>query len=139
MATPIAMPKLGMSMQEGRVVAWPLPLGAKVARGQIVLVIESEKAEVEIEATASGVLRHVYVAVDETVPCGTLLGAITETAAEPFDADAFRAQHDRPETPRTAGAQAAAGAAIAAAPRAAGGARKPIAPAARARARELGV
>jgi len=95
-ATPIAMPKLGMSMQEGRVVAWPLPLGARVERGQTVVVIESEKAEVEIEATASGLLRHLYVAVDETVPCGTLLGAITETASEPFDAEAFRAAHDRP-------------------------------------------
>ena len=44
MATPIAMPKLGMSMQEGRVVAWPLPLGARVARGQIGLATGWEKA-----------------------------------------------------------------------------------------------
>src|SRR5512139_41804 len=129
MPTPIAMPKLGMSMQEGRVVAWPLALGARVERGQTVLVIESEKAEVEIEATASGVFRHVYVAVDETVPCGTLLGAITETPDEPFDADAFRAANDHPESPRAASAPPPAAAAAANAPRASGG-RKPIAPAA---------
>src|SRR5512147_2741007 len=91
------MPQLGMSMQEGRVVAWPIALGERVLRGQIVLVIESEKAEVEIEATASGFLRHLYVAVDETVPCGTLLGVITETPDEPFDAGAFCAAHGRPE------------------------------------------
>ena len=100
MATPIAMPKLGMSMQEGRVVAWPLPLGARVERGQIVLVIESEKAEVEIEATASGFLQHIYVAVDETVPCGTLLGAIAASREEAFDAESFRSEHDHPEAPR---------------------------------------
>lgn len=140
MATPIAMPKLGMSMQEGRVVAWPLPLGAAVARGQIVLVIESEKAEVEIEATASGFLRHLYVAVDATVPCGTLLGAITETPDEAFDAESFHAANDHPEAPRAASAPGTATPATpAAATRAAAGARKPIAPAARARARELGV
>jgi len=138
MPTPIAMPKLGMSMQEGRVVAWPLPLGATVARGQIVLVIESEKAEVEIEATASGFLRHTYVAVDATVPCGTLLGAIAETQDEPFDAESFRIAHDHPEAPR---ASATAAPRAAAAPEVAPphGARKPIAPAARARARELGL
>ena len=138
MATPIAMPKLGMSMQEGRVVAWPLPLGAAVARGQIVLVIESEKAEVEIEATASGFLRHLYVAMDATVPCGTLLGAITETPDEAFDAESFRIAHDHPEAPR---ASAAAAPRVATAPERAipRSGSKPIAPAARARARELGV
>jgi len=140
MPTPIAMPKLGMSMQEGRVVAWPFPLGTRVERGAIVLVIESEKAEVEIEATASGFFRHVYVAVDETVPCGTLLGAITETPDESFDADAFRRAHDRPEAPRAVPVQANA---ARPAPSPAAGApsavRKAIAPAARARARELGI
>jgi pyruvate dehydrogenase E2 component (dihydrolipoamide acetyltransferase) len=138
MATPIAMPKLGMSMQEGRVVAWPLPLGTAVARGQIVLVIESEKAEVEIEATASGVLRHIYVAVDATVPCGTLLGAIAASQDEPFDAESFRIAHDHPEAP-PASATAAPRAASAPERAAAHGVRTPIAPAARARARELGV
>lgn len=135
MPTPVAMPKLGMSMQEGRVVAWPLPTGARVERGRTVVVIESEKAEVEIEATASGFLRHVYVAAGETVPCGTLLAALTGTADEPFDAAAFRAAHDRPApapAPVPAGPLAAGGAA---APRA----RRAIAPAARARARALGV
>jgi pyruvate/2-oxoglutarate dehydrogenase complex dihydrolipoamide acyltransferase (E2) component len=67
------MPKLGMTMEEGRVVAWPLPLGARVEKGRTVLVIDSEKTEAEVEATASGFLRHLYVTVDETVPCGTLL------------------------------------------------------------------
>jgi pimeloyl-ACP methyl ester carboxylesterase len=141
-ATPIAMPKLGMSMQEGRIVTWPIPLGERVLRGQTVLVIESEKAEVEIEATASGFVRHRYVEVDATVPCGTLLGAITETLDEPFAADAFRAAHERPEV---AAARVPRGeemrrafVAPAAAPTPSP-ARKAIAPAARARARALGV
>ena len=97
MATPIAMPKLGMTMREGTVVDWPIALGARVDKGQTVLVIESEKAEVDVEATAAGHLRHVYVEVGETVPCGTLLAALAETPDEPFDVDAFRAEHDHPE------------------------------------------
>ena len=95
-ATPVAMPKLGMTMQEGRVVAWPVTLGSRVEKGQIVLVIESEKTEVEIEAPTSGIFRHVYVEPDTTVPCGTLLAAITNSVDEAFDADGFRAAHDRP-------------------------------------------
>ncbi|HSP96179.1 MAG TPA: lipoyl domain-containing protein, partial [Candidatus Dormibacteraeota bacterium] len=93
MPTPIAMPRLGMSMKEGRVVLWPVPLGGRVTKGAPVVVIESEKTEVEIDATQRGVLRHIYVAADATVPCGTLLGAITADGDEAFDADAFRRAH----------------------------------------------
>ncbi len=96
MATAVAMPKLGMTMEEGLVVDWAVALGASVGQGEIVLVIESEKANVEIEAPASGVLRHVYVEPGETVPCGTLLAAITDDAEVAFDADAFAAAYAPP-------------------------------------------
>ena len=49
MATPIAMPRLGLSMREGRVVAWSVAPGGRVEKGRPVVVVESEKAEVEIE------------------------------------------------------------------------------------------
>jgi pimeloyl-ACP methyl ester carboxylesterase len=99
MATAIAMPKLGMTMQEGKVVEWPVALGERVEKGQTLLIIESEKAEVEIESIATGFLRHIYVEPEETVPCGTLLAALTDAADEPFDAEAFQRAHDRPEQP----------------------------------------
>ena len=113
MAVPIGMPKLGMTMREGRVVEWPVAPGGRVEKGRPVVVIESEKAEVEIEATATGVLRHVYVPEGETVPCGTLLAAITESADEAFDAAAFqrasRSRSDSPAFSRSApGAEASA-------------------------------
>jgi len=134
------MPRLGMTMEEGTVVEWPLAVGATVEKGQVVLVIESEKSEVEIEAPASGVLRHVYVEVGATVPCGTLLGAMTASSEEAFDVDAFRRAEDRPEAPRgaTAGLQVKAPAALGAARSepAPASARKAIAPAARAAARQ---
>ena len=67
------MPKLGMTMEEGTVVQWPLAPGDPVVKGELLLLIESEKTEVEIEAPASGFFRHVYVEEGDTVPCGTLL------------------------------------------------------------------
>ncbi len=165
-ATAIAMPKLGMTMEEGRVVAWPIPVGGRVEKGRTVLVIESEKTEADIEATASGVLRHVYVPADETVPCGTLLGAITESADEPFDAAAFAASHrsagplasraggparSEPQASEVLSGRHALAFSARSGPLASEGRgrrsdlpepsspRRPIAPAARARARELGV
>ena len=109
MATPIAMPKLGLTMSEGKVLEWPIPLGGAVAKGQTVLLIESEKAEVEVEATASGVLRHVYVEPDPDalLPCGSLLAAITESPDEAFDAEAFYKENHHPEETESAGAGAA--------------------------------
>jgi pyruvate dehydrogenase E2 component (dihydrolipoamide acetyltransferase) len=99
-ATVIAMPRLGMTMEEGTVVEWPLAIGAPVSKGQSVLVIETEKTEAEIEATANGFFRHIYVEPGETVACGTLCGAISDTVDEAFDADAFAAAHASAEPVR---------------------------------------
>ncbi len=140
--TAIAMPKLGMTMEEGTVVEWPVALGQHVEKGQIVLVIESEKNEAEIEATAAGFLRHVYVDPGEVVPCKTLLAALTDAVDEPFDAETFATEHRARYGPEPAAAEpapatpaASAGPAVAAP----SPARRPVAPAARALARKLGL
>ncbi len=124
-----------MTMEEGRVVEWVAAVGDAVEKGATVLVIESEKAEVEIEATVSGTLRCVYADPNETLPCGALLGAITDSPDEPFDAEAFAREHAAPaaEPERSERAPSAP------APRRAPGERVPATPAARRRARELGV
>jgi pyruvate dehydrogenase E2 component (dihydrolipoamide acetyltransferase) len=144
MATAISMPSLGMTMEEGTIVDWPLEVGAAVARGDIVLVIETEKTETEIEAPASGILRHVYVETGETVPCGALLAAITETADEAFDAEAFRAAEDRTPEAASGGLQVRspgrpAGTTTSAKPTVSEAAPHPVAPAARAAAKKLGL
>ena len=132
----VRMPKLGMTMEEGTVVEWRVALGGRVEKGQVLLVIESEKNEAEIEATASGWLRHVYVMPGGLAPCGALLAALTETADEPFDAAAVAAA----EAPAPLKAPAAAPAVAAPS----GGAarrspRKAVAPAARVLAIRLGL
>lgn len=138
----VAMPKLGMTMREGTVLEYRVRPGERVAKGQIVLRIESEKTEVEIEAPASGVIRHLYVAPDERVPCGTFLAAITESGDEDFDPEAFRRQNERAERPPAPGARPQSAATPAPSAGASSGARgrpleRPVVPAARKRARDL--
>jgi len=133
MAVAVTMPRLGLSMAEGTVVEWHVRPGGAVERGALLLTVESEKAEVEVEAFASGVLAAVYVEPGTTVPVGALLGAIAG-AGEAFDAAAFAGSFVPPPEDSAPAAERAAPVA----PRAAGGEPK-AAPAARALARRLGV
>jgi pyruvate dehydrogenase E2 component (dihydrolipoamide acetyltransferase) len=135
-AVPVGMPKLGMTMTEGKVVAWTRAVGEPVEKGAPIVVIESEKSEVEIEAAASGVLRHVWVEAGTTVPCGTLLGAIAASMDEPLDVGAFRREHDRPEVPAPASPAAPRPVARERIAIRTGG---PVTPAARAATKALGV
>lgn len=80
------MPALGMTMEEGRVVAWLVKEGDPVARGQILLEIESEKVAYEVEAPADGVIGRILVPAEATVPVGTPLVSIlsaSESLPEP--------------------------------------------------------
>jgi pyruvate dehydrogenase E2 component (dihydrolipoamide acetyltransferase) len=144
MPTLVRMPKLGMTMEEGTVVAWQVAIGERVEKGEVLLVIESEKNEAEIEATASGFLRHTFVPEGDVVPCGALLAALTETADEPFDAEAVSAA-EAPIAPRAEPAESAPPAAGKGAPSAdaprdvAPAGRRASAPAARALAKKLGL
>jgi pyruvate dehydrogenase E2 component (dihydrolipoamide acetyltransferase) len=139
MPTPalVRMPKLGMTMEEGTVVEWRIAIGERVEKGELLLIIESEKNEAEIEATASGFLRHTFVPEGDVVPCGALLAALTEAADEAFDAEALAAAEaplapaePEPAPPARAAAPAAAAAAAG---------RRAVAPAARALAKKLGL
>jgi pimeloyl-ACP methyl ester carboxylesterase len=140
MATAVTMPRLGLTMVEGTVVEWKARPGDSVEKGQIILVIESEKVEVEVEAFSGGTLAAIYVEPGATVPIGSLLGAVTDPN-ESFDRDAF----ERAFVPELEGAPAGASAAGGVAPEVVNApARAPqsgmkAAPAARALAKKLGV
>jgi pyruvate dehydrogenase E2 component (dihydrolipoamide acetyltransferase) len=72
----IIMPKLGVMMEEGTVLRWIKAEGDEVNEGEAVLEIESDKAVVELEAPASGILMEVAIKEGESVPVGTRLGVI---------------------------------------------------------------
>ena len=72
----IQMPKLGHAMTEGTVLQWHKHAGDKVVQGEPVLTVETDKAQVEIEAPASGVIARLAAAQGEVVQVGGELAVI---------------------------------------------------------------
>ncbi len=116
------MPSLGADMDEGRLDEWRIQPGDTVTRGQIVAVVETTKAAVEIECWHDGVVDRLLVPVGETVAVGTPLATLLEPgespsaapsgapapeapAAEPVAAPAFT----EPQTPQPSAAAAPIG------------------------------
>src|SRR4051794_16614114 len=83
------MPRLGWTMEVGRVVEWLKQDGEQVEAGELILAIESDKAVSEIEALDSGILRiPADGLVGVELPVGARLGFIVQDAAEdPFAGD----------------------------------------------------
>lgn len=77
MATDVILPSLGFDMTEGLLSRWLKREGEEVAKGEAIAEIETEKAIVEIEAAASGVLARIIVQAGQTVPVGTVIAVIT--------------------------------------------------------------
>lgn len=76
MAEIIAMPKLGFDMAEGTLVRWLIAEGEEVQKGQVLAEIETDKATVEVESTASGVLRRQIISEGTVVPVGDPIAII---------------------------------------------------------------
>lgn len=64
----LVMPKLGLTMEEGKVAQWQVRPGQAFAAGDILVVIETDKIANDVEAPEAGVLEEVLVAEGETVP-----------------------------------------------------------------------
>ena len=78
MASRVVMPKLTDTMEEGVLLEWKKREGDPVQAGEALAEIETDKAVMDLEAFASGILRKILVQNGETVESGTLLGVIGE-------------------------------------------------------------
>ncbi len=78
MANEITMPKLSDTMTEGVFAGWRKNVGDRIERGDIIAEVETDKAVMELEAFASGILTKTMVQGGENVPVGTVLGLIGE-------------------------------------------------------------
>src|SRR5437660_558909 len=76
MATDVILPALGMSQETGKIVQWLKAEGEQVAKGEPLAEIETDKATVEIEAPADGVLAHVSATAGVDVPVGQVIASI---------------------------------------------------------------
>ncbi|WP_306322095.1 MULTISPECIES: 2-oxo acid dehydrogenase subunit E2 [unclassified Streptomyces] len=88
------MPSLGADMDEGTVQEWLVAPGARVAKGDVVAVVETEKATIEVECFESGTVGTLLVEPGTRVPVGTPL-AVIETVGGQAAADGPRAPADR--------------------------------------------
>ena len=100
----IFMPALSSTMTEGKIVEWLKQPGEKVARGESVLVVESDKADMDVESFQDGFLAAVLMPAGSTAPVGETIGLIVETEAEIADA---KANAPAPAAPAAAAAPAA--------------------------------
>ena len=76
MSTEVILPKWGLTMEDGTVVAWHVGEGERVVEGQVIAEVETEKVENELEAPCAGVVAQILVQEDETVDVGTVLAVI---------------------------------------------------------------
>ncbi len=76
MATQVILPALGMAQETGIIVRWLKAEGQEVAKGEPLVEIETDKATVEIEASASGILTNVTGTVGVEIPVGQVIASI---------------------------------------------------------------
>jgi len=80
MITKVLMPKLSDAMETGKVIKWLKKEGDPVKGGDVIAEIETDKANVEIEAFGGGVLRKIVVGEGGQVPVGDMIGVIADPA-----------------------------------------------------------
>jgi pyruvate dehydrogenase E2 component (dihydrolipoamide acetyltransferase) len=81
----IEMPKMGDTMEEGKILRWLKKEGDPVKKGEFVAEVETEKVNIEIEAFTSGVLRKILIPEGKSAPVGASI-ALVGAADEPLPA-----------------------------------------------------
>jgi pyruvate dehydrogenase E2 component (dihydrolipoamide acetyltransferase) len=110
MASRVVMPKLTDTMEEGVLLAWKKREGDPVEAGEAIAEIETDKAIMDLEAFASGILRKILVQDGATVMSGTLIGVIgradediTSALTDKITAAPLAGEGTRTTTPSAAG------------------------------------
>lgn len=106
MASKVMMPKLSPTMEEGQIARWLKKEGDKVSMGEPLAEIDTDKATMEMQALANGVLRKILVSEGESAPLGQLIAIIGEAEEDISsllsEAVAKPATSEAPSQPQTA-------------------------------------
>jgi|SRR5215468_5704534 len=100
MAIDVRMPKLSDNMEEGVIIRWMKAPGDQVAKGEPLAEVETDKADVELEASESGVLREIKVAEGESAAVGAVIAVLASDGEAVEAGDGGKA----PAAPRRAAA-----------------------------------
>src|SRR5262249_21250940 len=77
----VVMPKLSDTMEEGKIIRWLKQRGDRVAIGDILAEVETDKANMELEAFDEGVLSEIRTAEGEAAPVGAVIAVLAEPGA----------------------------------------------------------
>lgn len=98
MATDVVMPKLSDTMEEGRIIKWLKQVGDHVKEGEPLLEVETDKADIEVEAFDTGSLLEILVDEGETVKVGEKIAVIgAEEEAKPAEKRPEREEEEEAE------------------------------------------
>jgi pyruvate dehydrogenase E2 component (dihydrolipoamide acetyltransferase) len=75
------LPSMGADMDEGKLLEWKVKLGDAVKRGQVIAVVDTSKAAVDVEVWNDGVVSELLVQPGETIPVGTVMARLNGGAA----------------------------------------------------------
>jgi pyruvate dehydrogenase E2 component (dihydrolipoamide acetyltransferase) len=131
------LPSLGADMDEGKLLEWKVKPGDALRKGDVVAVVDTTKAAVEVETWQEGVVEALLVEPGTTIPVGTVMARFLAPGEKPGAAPLT--EPARPAPLPAAAAPAPPVAPVPAAVPPPAGERRPVSPAARRRARELGI
>ncbi|MBF2035332.1 MAG: 2-oxo acid dehydrogenase subunit E2 [Leptolyngbyaceae cyanobacterium T60_A2020_046] len=78
----VFMPALSSTMTEGKIVSWVKSPGDKVEKGETVVIVESDKADMDVESFYEGYLAAIVVEAGDVAPVGNAIALLAETEAE---------------------------------------------------------
>src|SRR5690348_17103745 len=104
MATNVILPALGMAQDTGKIVEWLKAEGQHVTAGEPLVVIETDKAAVDLEAPATGILAQVSAKAGDEVPVAQVIAVILSAD----EAEAGVSQPDRAPAPAVSAVGASA-------------------------------
>eukprot|EP00186_Timspurckia_oligopyrenoides_P001819 CAMPEP_0182445966 /NCGR_PEP_ID=MMETSP1172-20130603/3899_1 /TAXON_ID=708627 /ORGANISM="Timspurckia oligopyrenoides, Strain CCMP3278" /LENGTH=689 /DNA_ID=CAMNT_0024641815 /DNA_START=1 /DNA_END=2070 /DNA_ORIENTATION=- len=102
------MPALSSTMTEGKVVQWTKNEGGRIEQGDIVMVVESDKADMDVESFEEGYLAHIKTQEGESCPVGDAVGYIAASEAEIPAVKAWALQQSSTAAPAPSAASAPA-------------------------------
>lgn len=93
----VMMPKLGETMEEGEIIKWLKKEGDKIKEGESLLEIATDKANMEVEAVASGFLRKIVASEGEVIPVTQTIAFIADSMDEEISEEEGKASRQEGE------------------------------------------